>query len=60
MKSEWKEISITTDRGAIELEGKIRQSNWAVIIERKDGEMWLNKHHIRHIIITEREQDDDD
>jgi hypothetical protein len=34
---EWKMIALTTDRGAIEIKGKIRQSNWCVIIETEEG-----------------------
>jgi hypothetical protein len=57
---EWKMIDLATDRGSIEIKGKIRQSNWCVIIETEDGEMWINKHFIRHLIITDCEDDDDD
>ena len=45
--------------GDPQIKGKIRQSNWCVIIEMEDGEMWVNKHFIRHLIITECEEDDD-
>ena len=55
-----KRIEIGTDRGTMDLKGKIRQSNWAVIIETEDGEMWINKHFIRHLIITDCEENDDD
>ncbi len=58
--NEWKQVDIVTDRTTATFSrARVRQSNWAVILEFEDGEMWINKHNIRQMIITECEEDDD-
>lgn len=60
--NEWKQVDIVTDRTTANVtfsRARVRQSNWAVILEFEDGEMWINKHNICLMIITECEEDDD-